>query len=129
MSAGNLPYIDGFVIPVPESRKQDYLELAQIAAEVFMELGALEVMESWGDDVPRGERTDFYRAVEAGEGEGIVLSWILWPSKEVRDKGNAIAAADPRITDSVHEVIFNSRTMIYSCFQSVLHRRAEGYGR
>ena len=56
-------YVDGFVIPVPISKKEDYRKLAEMAAPVFREHGALAVVECWGDDVPVGELTSFPRAV------------------------------------------------------------------
>jgi hypothetical protein len=37
------------------------------AAEYFKNLGATRVTECWGDDVPRGEVIDFFRAMQ-GEG-------------------------------------------------------------
>jgi uncharacterized protein YbaA (DUF1428 family) len=92
-----MTYIDGFVIPVPAGKKDAYREMAAKAAAVFQEFGALEVVETWGDDVPHGKITDFYRAVGAEEGENVVFSWIVWPSKEVRDEGNKKVMADPRM--------------------------------
>jgi uncharacterized protein YbaA (DUF1428 family) len=48
-----MTYIDGFVIPVPVGKKDAYREMAAKAAPVFQEFGALEVVETWGDDVPQ----------------------------------------------------------------------------
>jgi uncharacterized protein YbaA (DUF1428 family) len=92
-----MSYVDGFVLAVPKANREIYRARAALAAEVLKELGALHVMEAWGDEVPRGKRTDFYRAVEAEEDEVIVFSWVLWPSREARDRGNERLLQDPRM--------------------------------
>src|SRR5947209_10829336 len=74
-------YVDGFVVPVPEARREAYLELASKMAKVFRQHGATRVVEAYGDDVQHGKVTDFYRAVKAEEGEGVVFSFIEWPDK------------------------------------------------
>mgnify|MGYP003388624036 CR=1 FL=1 len=40
-----MTYVDGFVIPVPEGKKQAYLEMAQKAAPSLREHAALSVVE------------------------------------------------------------------------------------
>src|SRR5271157_1330299 len=77
---------DGFVVSVPTDKKQAYRDLAARVAAIFKEHGALRVVECWGDDVPDGKVTDFRRAVKAEPGESIVFSWVVYPSKAVRDE-------------------------------------------
>jgi uncharacterized protein YbaA (DUF1428 family) len=52
-------------------------------------------VECWGDDVPEGKLTSFPMAVKLEPGETVVFSWIVWPSREARDAGNAKVMADP----------------------------------
>jgi len=115
-----MTYVDGFLIPVPEAKKADYLALAAFAAPIFIEHGALHVVENWGDDVPHGTSTDFYMAVKAEAGESIVFSWISWPSKEARDSGNKAAMEDPRFNEMMVKDIFDSKRMIFSGFQTIV---------
>ncbi len=56
-----MAYIDGFVIPVKTADKQAFLDHARRIDQVFIEHGALRVVEAWGDDVPAGK---------AGQDEG-----------------------------------------------------------
>ena len=80
-------YTDGFVVPVPEGKTEAYRELASKMAKVFRQHGANRVVEALSDDVPKGEVTDFYRAVKAEDGEKVVFSFIEWPDKSTRDEG------------------------------------------
>ena len=47
-------YVDGYLIPVPSAMKEDYRRLAETAARVFRDPGALTVVECGGDAVPEG---------------------------------------------------------------------------
>jgi uncharacterized protein YbaA (DUF1428 family) len=112
-------YIDGYLVPVRTSEKEAYLQLASEAAAIFREHGALAVVECWGDDVPEGKVTSFPMAVKLEEGETVVFSWIVWPSREARDAGNARAMADPRMQPPA-ELPFDAKRMIYGGFQAIV---------
>ena len=90
-------YVDGFVAAVPKSNKAKYIEHASNAAIVFKEPGALRLVECWGDDVPEGKITSFPMAVKCKEDEVVIFSWILWPSKKVRDEGMKKVMEDPAL--------------------------------
>ncbi|HEX5182138.1 MAG TPA: DUF1428 domain-containing protein [Allosphingosinicella sp.] len=115
-----MSYIEGFVIPVPQGKKDAYRDSAKEAAEMFIEHGAQRLVECWGDDVPHGKVTDFYRAVDASEDEGIVFSWIVWPSKEVRDAGTEKVMADPRMQQQGSNAPFDMKRLIYGGFELML---------
>ena len=114
-----MTYVDGFVVPVPAGNRDAYRAAAAKAAAIFKEHGAIRLVECWGDDVPDGKVTDFKRAVQAEEGESIVFSWIVWPSREVRDEGIRKVMADPRL-DMKGEMPFNAQRMIYGGFTTLL---------
>ncbi|MBL0077278.1 MAG: DUF1428 domain-containing protein, partial [Rhodocyclaceae bacterium] len=98
--------------------KQKYLDHAQIAATVFKEHGALKVVECWGDDVPEGKLTSFPLAVKCEPHETVVFSWIVWPSREVRDAGFAKVMTDARLESA--EMPFDGKRMIFGGFQTIL---------
>jgi uncharacterized protein YbaA (DUF1428 family) len=118
-----MTYIDGFVLPVFSGKRDAYKVTATAAAPIFLEHGALQVVESLSDDVPHGKVTDFYRAVAAEDGETIAFSWIVWPSKDARDAGMAKVVDDPRM-QSLGEMPFDMRRMIVGGFEVVLDTHA-----
>src|SRR5262245_61329606 len=94
-----MPYIDGFVVPVPKDKLPAYKKLAKRAAKVWREYGALEYVECSGDDTPYGKRTSFPRSVKAKEGEIVVFAWIVYKSRKERDRINKQVMSDPRLKD------------------------------
>jgi uncharacterized protein YbaA (DUF1428 family) len=115
-----MKYVDGFVVAVPVANKQQYLELATRAAQVFKDHGATRVVECWGDDVPDGKLTDFRGAVKAEDGEIVVFSWIEYPSREVRDRVNQQAMKDPRLEGMEQQMPFDGKRMIFGGFVPLL---------
>lgn len=115
-----MSYVDGFVLAVPTANREAFRRYAEEAAQVFKEHGALEVVECWGDEVPDGQVTSFPMAVELGDGETVVLAWIRWPSKEVRDVGMAKTAVDPRFDRDANPIPFDGKRMIYGGFLPIV---------
>src|SRR5687767_4427029 len=48
---GTMPYVDGFVLPVPTRRLAVYRKMAAKAGRIWMEYGALEFRECVGEDL------------------------------------------------------------------------------
>ena len=116
-----MTYVDGFVCPVPAGTDEEsYRAFAARAAAVIRDHGALRVVECWGDDVPVGKITDFRRAVQAGEGETVVFSWIEWPDKAARDVGMAKAMEDPRLQPDAEPMPFDGPRMIFGGFRAIV---------
>lgn len=115
-----MSYIDAFVAAVPEHAKEAYLEHAATTGDVFTDHGAIEIVETWGDDAPAGEVTSFPMAVQAKPGEAIVFSWIRWPSKEARDLGMPKVMEDPRMSEGNAPMPFDGQRMIFGGFSVVL---------
>ncbi|HKX22852.1 MAG TPA: DUF1428 domain-containing protein [Rhizorhapis sp.] len=119
-----MTYIDGFVIAVPTANREKFIEHAKKGDSVFLDLGATRILECWGDDVPHGKQTDFYGAVEAGEDETVVFSWIEWPDKATRDaamgKMEELMKTDPRMNPESNPMPFDGKRMIYGGFQPIV---------
>lgn len=114
-----MTYVDGFIVPVAPGKKEDYRKLAADLAPLFQEFGALGIVECLEDDVKDGKVTDFRRAVAAEPGEHIVFSWVVWPSKEVRDAANKKMMEDPRMQPK-GEVPFNMQRLVMGGFRPIV---------
>ena len=113
-----MAYVDGFIIAVPKANKQAYLEIAQAAAVMFKQWGATRVVETWGDDIQAGKRTDFMRAVEAKPDEAIVFSWIEYPDRATRDAVQKKMMEDPAM--GAMQMPFDGARMIYGGFETIV---------
>jgi uncharacterized protein YbaA (DUF1428 family) len=119
-----MAYIEGLVIPATTSRKADYRKMTDDWHKLLKEYGATRVVECWGDDVPDGKVTDFKRAVQAEPSETVCLSFIIWPSKQVRDAGNEKMRNDPR-AKMPDNVPFSMQRMIYGGFEVLVDSSGE----
>jgi uncharacterized protein YbaA (DUF1428 family) len=115
-----MTYVDGFIAAVPTANRNAYKNHAEAAAVVFKENGALKVVECWGDDVPEGTITSFPMAVQRKSDETVVFSWIIWPSREVRDQALKKVMADPRLHKDVNPMPFDGKRLIYGGFEVIV---------
>lgn len=114
---GSGGYVDGFLVAVPNDKRDAYIEMSRACAPIFMKNGAVRHMEAWADDVPDGKVTDFRRAVQAKDDESVVFSWIEWPEKATRDAGQQAAMAE---MPGGGEMPFDGKRMIFGGFTKIL---------
>jgi uncharacterized protein YbaA (DUF1428 family) len=121
-----MTYVDGFVLAVPKANKEAYLQLSKDAWKVFRKHGALRQVECWGDDVPEGKLTSFTIALQRKDDEVALFSWIEWPSKEARDKGNAAAMEEfSKMPDMTPDKMpFDGKRMFWGGFEPLFDARA-----
>ena len=119
-----MSYIDGFVIAVPTANKQKFIEHARLGDGVFIDLGALRVVECWADDVPEGKVTDFAKAVQAKADETVVFSWIEWPDKKTRDAAMKKMMSgefdDERMNPEKNPMPFDGKRLIFGGFRPIV---------
>lgn len=113
-------YVDGYVLAVPTENKEAYKKIALVAAAVFKENGALKVVECWGDDVPEGKLTSFPMAVKCEPNETVVFSWIIWPTREIRNQGMEKAMVDHRMQPGAMPMPFDGKRMIFGGFEMLV---------
>ena len=117
-------FVDGFVIAVPTADKDAFTRHAESIDAIFMELGALRIVECWGADVPDGKLTDFKRAVQATPDETVAFSWVEWPDRATRDAAMArlseMMATDERFDPAKNPPPFDGKRMIFGGFEPVV---------
>lgn len=112
-------YYQGFLTPVPAANRDAYRDLAQQAwDQMFAPNGALGAFENWGEDVPHGKKTDMYRAVEAQDGEVVVISWNVWPDRATCDAA-ARAMESGMEGQPMPEMPFDGKRMIWGGFSPI----------
>lgn len=115
-------YIDGYVLPVPKNKLEDYRELASKAAAIWMEHGALDYVEAVGDDMEAKDMTPFPKLAGAGPEEVVIFAYVVHASREARDATNAHVMADPRLQSMCPSAMegFDFRRMAFGGFQSIV---------
>lgn len=121
-----MTYVDGFVTAVPTANREKFVEHAESAVPLFKQFGAARDVECWADDVPHGQQTDFYRAVQAKEDESVVFSWIEYPDRDTRDQAGQQMMESPEM-EALSEMPFDGKRMIYGGFD-VIHEQGDGRG-
>ena len=124
-ASGEGRYVDGFILPVPNDKRQAYHDLATKAAGAFKKYGAVRVVEAWGDDVREGKVTDYFRAVKAEPNENVVFSWIEWPDKATRDAGWEQMMKDPDMQPDKDGMPFDGKRMFWGGFTPIVDSKTE----
>ncbi|HYQ25703.1 MAG TPA: DUF1428 domain-containing protein [Polyangiaceae bacterium] len=115
-----MSYVDGFVVPVPKTKLEDYKRLARTASQVWREYGALEYREWIADDVKPGKLTSFPQSVALGEDETVVFAWITYESRAHRDAVNEKVMQDPRMKTDPSKWPFDGKRMIFGGFAPLI---------
>ena len=115
-----MPYVDGFVTPVPKDKLDLYREHAERAGRIWREHGALEFRECIADDVQPGKVTSFPQAVQLQDDEVVFFSWIVYNNRAERDAVNEKVMNDPRLADmmSGKDMPFDGKRMFWGGFET-----------
>ena len=124
-----MPYVDGFVLPVPKKNLAAYRRMARKAGKVWRDHGALEYRECAGDDL-NTVMTDtgtkkvkgvppFGRGIRLKSNETVVFAWIVFKSKADRNRVNAKVMKDPRLAAMMDpkNMPFDAKRMLYGGFK------------
>ena len=95
-----MPYVDGFLIPVPKRNRDKYRRMSTQA----------------------GKLTSFPAGVKLKKGEEVWFSWIVYRSRKDRDRVNGRAMKDPRLAKmmDMKAMPFDSKRMVYGGFRMLV---------
>jgi uncharacterized protein YbaA (DUF1428 family) len=113
-------YVDGFVIPIAKDKVEEYRGIAQKAGELWKEYGALDYVEAVGDDLEVKDMLSFKTIAGASEEETVIFAWIVYESKEERDRINAAVMEDPRLKADMDNMPFDFKRMAYGGFKTLV---------
>lgn len=115
-------YIDGFALPIPRERLEDYKCLVESVAKIWKEHGAIDYREFVGDEMHLEGTASFNGLLAAQDNEAVVFGWVVFESREARDLANEKVAADPRMADLMAEsnTGFDASRMAYGGFQPLI---------
>ncbi|MBF9031755.1 DUF1428 family protein [Rhodobacterales bacterium HKCCE3408] len=112
-----MAYVDGFVVPVKTAAREEYRKISEAVARIYLEYGALRCVETWGEDVPPGEKTSFLSAVDLAPDETACFSWMEFADKAARDRAHDLVWKDPRMDEIMHRDIVAGDRMIFGGFE------------
>lgn len=115
-------YVDGFVLPVPKDKLNEYKRIARLAGKIWKEYGALEYVECVADDVAVGKRTSFPRSVKLKDDEVVVFSWITYKSRAQRDRIMKKVMEDERLKamGDPASMPFDAKRMFWGGFKTIV---------
>jgi uncharacterized protein YbaA (DUF1428 family) len=105
-------YIDGFVIPFPKNKIDDYRRIAQKAGEVWRDHGASEYQECVGEDLDVKGQVPFPRLINSTPDETVVLAWIVFKSREHRDEVNEGSSPSITLLSRIINLLWECRVAI-----------------
>jgi uncharacterized protein YbaA (DUF1428 family) len=116
-----MPYVDGFILPVPKKNRAAYLKMARVGRKVWMDHGALAYHECVADDVKPGKHTSFPQSVKLKKGEEVWFSWVVYKSRRDRDRIMAKVMMDPRMQGwGPQNMPFDGKRMFWGGFKMMV---------
>lgn len=114
-----MPYVDGFVLPVPKKNLRAYRRISEKAGKIWREFGALQYVEAVGDDLDVKFGVSFTRIIKLKRGETVLFSWIVFKSRGHRDRVNAKVMKDKRMAKIMENAAmpFDVKRMAYGGFK------------
>jgi uncharacterized protein YbaA (DUF1428 family) len=84
--------------------------------------GALYYSDSISDDAQPGKVTSFPQAVQLKDGEVIALAWVVYRSKEDRDRISKAVMEDPKLKESMDpsKMPFDGKRMFWGGFETII---------
>lgn len=112
-----MKYVEGFVVPVPKRKLEEYKKLARKFGKIIKEHGAVDYVECVADDVKSGKVTSFPQAVKLKRTETVVFSWVGFKNRKHRDQVWKKVMEDPRLDMDPKNMPFDGMRMFMGGFE------------
>jgi uncharacterized protein YbaA (DUF1428 family) len=115
-------YVDGFLLPIAEKKVDEYRSIAEQAGRIWLDHGALAYWECVGDDLDARDMVSFRSSAGVREGETVIFSWIVFESREHRDRVNEAVMNDSRMAELMQPGSdpFEYKRMAYGGFRAIV---------
>lgn len=114
-------YVDGFVLNVPKKKMKAYRDLAKMASKIWIEHGALEYVECWGEDLKVKMGVPFPKLAKSKPTDNVVFAYIVYKSRKHRDSVNAKVMNDKRLCNmDPTDMPFDCNKMTYGGFETIV---------
>ncbi|MCB1065663.1 MAG: DUF1428 domain-containing protein [Verrucomicrobiae bacterium] len=115
-------YVDGFLLPIRKDELEDYRALAEKAAAIWMEHGALQYTECAADDLGAEFCRSFTDTVGTTDEETVIFAWAVFADREARDAANAKIMADERLKSMCEATgnLFDCKRMSFGGFTTIV---------
>lgn len=115
-----MAYVDGFVLVVPKKNLAAYRKMARWGERIWRRHGAVGYAECVADDLKAPCGMPFPKLVKLKPGETVVFSYIVYKSRQHRDRVNAKVMSDPAMNKIPPKMPFDVRRMCYGGFKMVV---------
>jgi uncharacterized protein YbaA (DUF1428 family) len=110
-------YVDAYVMPVPKSKVEAYKTFSKKIADFVKQHGALEYVDCIGDDVKPGKQTSFPQAVQLSDDETVMLSWVVYRSRDDRERAMKAMMEEPSFKEMGKTMPVDGKRMFMGGFK------------
>jgi len=116
------PFLDVVVIPVPRAKLDVYKQMSAEWGKAHLRHGAMYFSDAIGEDVQSGKLTSFPQAVQLKDDEVVAVSWVVYESREDRDRIAAAVREDPELKAQMDasKMPFDGQRMFWGGFQTIV---------
>lgn len=117
-----MSYVDGYVLPVPKKNIEKYRGIARKAGKIWRDHGALQYVESVGEDLNVKWGVPFPKTIKTKPAETVIFSFVVFKSRAHRDKVNAKVMKDKRLETMMEDcsMVFDCKRMVYGGFNVIV---------
>jgi len=110
-------YVDAYVVPVSKSKVGEYKTFSKNISDFVKKHGAIEYVDCIADDVKPGKQTSFPQAVQLADDEIVMLSWVVYKSREDRDRVMKAMMEEPSFKDMGRTMPVDGKRMFMGGFK------------